>query len=258
MISIRFASKHPPCRKPLRTFASTVVRSLVLGFCLAPPAHADYSPYQGLVEMPQVMAPMVTGVLATENLRLLMEDQARGATGDKTRPAASPSGLVAPPRGGASRTAHELALRYPPDQRPQIEQAFSESLVAYKKLEAKFGVTSDDVAGAVAAYIAGNYMAYRDVDFPDSNFKPLVAQMRAVLARNTGFLRASGEDKRALYEQLAITGTFMAVTRETIRRQGADPQVADNFRKAAQANLEQFLKIDANRISITAQGLVIL
>lgn len=153
-------------------------------------------------------------------------------------------------------TSHELAARYPAAQRGQIERAFNEAFAGYHNLEAKFGIPRHDVAGAVAAFVAGNYMAYRDVDFPDEQFLPLVAQLRSVLASNPVFTRASAADKRQLYEQMAIVGTFMAVTREAFKR-NPNPQAERNFRQAAQANLEQFLKTDANRLQISDSGLVI-
>ncbi|WP_308807466.1 DUF6683 family protein [Pseudoduganella buxea] len=43
-------------------------------------------------------------------------------------------------------------------------------LSGYHKIELQFGIPRNDVGGAVAAFPAGSYMAYRDVDFPDQNF----------------------------------------------------------------------------------------
>lgn len=237
---------------------------------VATPAQADYAPFQGYVEMPQTLAPMIMGNLASENLRLLNEHHTQGgkaaaATRAGARAAATTTATTtttAPPSGasgasGAGSTPHALAARYPAAQRAGIERAFGESLRTYRQIEAKFGIPGNDVAGAMAAFVAGSYMAYRDVDFPDQNFPVLVAQMRDVLANNTAFQQASAAEKRDVYEQLAIIGTFMAATRETLRRQTPDATVMRNFRDAARANLEQFLKTDADRVSIGAQGLVI-
>lgn len=153
-------------------------------------------------------------------------------------------------------TSHELAARYPAAQRIQIERAFNEAFIGYQKLEAQFGIPRHDVAGAVAAFIAGNYMAYRNVDFPDKHFPLLVDQVRTVLASNPVFTRASAADKLQLYEQMAIVGTFMAVTYEAFKR-NPNPEAERNFRQTAQANLEQFLKSDADRLQIADLGLVI-
>lgn len=219
-------------------------------------ARADYAPFQGYVEMPQTLAPMIMGNLASENLRLINEQHARD--GGKTAPAAAPraAATTAPPPASTS-TPRALASRYPANQRARIEQAFGESLRSYQQIEARFGIPGNDVAGALAAFIAGSYMAYRDVDFPDRHFPVLVAQMRHVLANNAAFQHASAAEKRDVYEQMAIIGTFMAATREALKRQPPDPTVADNFRASARANLEQFLKTDADRVTVGEQGLVI-
>ncbi|MFP5394381.1 MAG: DUF6683 family protein [Gammaproteobacteria bacterium] len=216
-------------------------------------AHADYAPFQGYVKMPQTLAPMIMGNLASENLRLINEQNGQG--GKAASPAASKGATIAPKSSSSTGTAHALAARYPAGQRAQIEQAFDESLRSYQKLAAKLGIPEDDVAGAAAAFIAGSYMAYRDVDLPDPHFTALVAQMRKVLADNPAFVRTSASDKRQLYEQMAIIGTFMAVTREALKRQPPDANVARNFRASARANLEQFMKTDAERVAIDAQGL---
>ena len=220
-----------------------------------PVAGADYAPFQGYVEMPQVLAPMVMGNMATENLRLLNERNAKGAAG-RTSSSGTGGSTVVPP-ASTTNTPQQLAARYPAAQRPRIEHAFRESLKGYHQLEDKLGIPRNDVAGAVAAYIAGSYMAYRDVRLPDEHFKLLVAQMRSLLEGNRVFQRASSAEKREMYEQMAIIGTFMAVTRESLKRQPGQAQYAENVRQAAKTNLEQFLKTDADRVQITDRGLLI-
>lgn len=153
-------------------------------------------------------------------------------------------------------SARQLAQRYNPAQRHQIENAFVQAFEGYQKIEAQFGIPKGDLAGGVAAFIAGNYIAYRNLDFPDKDFPPLVEQIRDALTANPAVSRASASDKRQAYEQLAMVGMFMAVSREALKRK-PDPKVEANFRETARANLEQFLKTDADRVQITERGLVI-
>jgi hypothetical protein len=127
-------------------------------------------------------------------------------------------------------------------------------LAKYRQLEARFGLPEQDAAGAVAAFIAGNYMAYRDVDFPDSSFPPLVAQMRAVIETNPGFTRGSDTDKRTLYEQMAVVGMQMALQRDQLRQQ-PNAKLRAELMRAGKTQLEQFLKVDVTRLQITAHGL---
>jgi len=152
--------------------------------------------------------------------------------------------------------ARALASAYPPDQRAKVEGLFKELLAGYHKLEAQSGIPRNDVGGAVAAFLTGSYVAYRDVDVPDENFLPLVNQMRQVLASNADFARASDAEKQQIYEQMAILGTYMALTRMALKQQ-PDAQVARNLRRAAKGYLEQFLKTDADRVQLTESGLVL-
>lgn len=149
-----------------------------------------------------------------------------------------------------------LASHYPSTSKPLVERTFNDLLAGYKKIERNFQVPPHDVAGAVAAFLAGSYMAYHNVDFPDEDFPPLVRQMRQVLGTSPQFARASNAEKQEMYEHLAILGMFMATTQMALKER-PDAQLAANMRQAAKGYLEQFLKTDADRVKITRTGLVI-
>ncbi len=150
--------------------------------------------------------------------------------------------------------ARELAALVPPAQREALAQAYSQAFEGYLQLERKLGLPENDVANALAAFIAGNYMALNQVEVPDASFVRLAAQLREALPRNPGFSTMSGAAKRKLYEQSAMQGTFMAVARLAFLKQ---PQAAaeQNYRAAARASLEAALKVPAEQIRIDAQGL---
>jgi hypothetical protein len=150
----------------------------------------------------------------------------------------------------------KLAENYPAERRADAQRLFTELLRSYGDIERRFGVPRNDVAGAVAAFLAGGWMAYNNADFPDENFKPLVAQMRGVLAGNAEFAAASDAEKQELYERMAILGTFMATTQMALKER-PNAQVAANVKAAAKAYLEQFLKADAQQVQITGRGLTV-
>jgi hypothetical protein len=152
--------------------------------------------------------------------------------------------------------ASKLSSSYPAANRAEAERVFRELLKGYGKIERQFGISRHDVAGSVAAFIAGSYMGYRNTDFPDENFKPLVTQMRQILGTNPDFANASNAEKQEMYEQMAIIGMFMAGTQMALKEK-PNPQIAANMKQAAKGYLEQFLKTDAERVQITAQGLVL-
>ena len=157
---------------------------------------------------------------------------------------------------GAAVMPSRLAANYPPASRVEAQRLFSELLDGYAKIEQQFDVPKYDVAASVAAFLAGSYMAYHNVDFPDENFKPLISQMRQVVVSNPDFLKATNAERQELYEQMAILGMFMATTQMALKEK-PNPQIAANMRQAAKGYLEQFLKTDANNVEITPQGLVI-
>jgi hypothetical protein len=151
-------------------------------------------------------------------------------------------------------TAHALAQRYDASQRPQIERAFVDAFQGYQKIEAKFGLRQGDVAGSLAAFLAGNLMAYRDMDFPDERFPALVEQIRTALTSSPAFIGASATQKRQIYEETATIGMFMAVSREALKRK-RNPEAEANFRQTAKANLDRLLGFNASRLDLTKDGI---
>jgi hypothetical protein len=80
--------------------------------------------------------------------------------------------------------------------------------------------------------------------------------MRVVVNGNPAFTRASPSARREMYEQMAILGMFMASTQMALKQQ-PDAAVAARMKRAAKGNLERFLGADADRVQITAAGLLI-
>jgi hypothetical protein len=152
-------------------------------------------------------------------------------------------------------SATELAQRFPAAHRAAMTKAFEESFVFWQKLETQLGLTPNDAAAGVAAFIAGNYAAFMEQQVPDEDFKSLVLQMQSLLARNPGFMQSSPAAKRSMFEQLAMVGTFMAVYREHLKLKPS-PGEEVHFRNAAKANLEAGLGLAVERIQIGRQGLV--
>lgn len=176
-------------------------------------------------------------------------------TGRGTRPTANaPKGTLAQGSSQVAANARQLAAVFPPAQRDQMAKAYVQAFGTYRQLEAKLGIPANDVAGAVAAFIAGNYMAYRGVEVPDDQYKRLVKQLRSALASSAAFSAATPADKQRLYEQMAMVGTFMAVAQLSFVR-SPNPSAERNFRESAQANLEGALKVPAEQVRIDANGL---
>ena len=208
-------------------------------------ARAQSMPFQGYVEMPANLAPMVMGNQASELLRQVNKKHAPGG-----------ASTLAPAAGEASGP-RALAAAAAPDRRADLEARLARVLSAWQQISSALHLPPDDVAGPVAACIAGSYMVVHDVDLPDADFVALVGQMRAVLQDNPRFTQALPVQRREMYEELAIIGTLLATGREAVRRGQASPQAGEALRRNARTNLDRLLGADADRAVIGAQGLAL-
>lgn len=178
-----------------------------------------------------------------------------GSTGSKG-PVDSARSTLANGRPQPETSARDLAQLLPPAQRAPMGQAYLQAFEGYRQLERKLGLEGNDLAGSIAAFIAGNYMALNNVDLPDAHFQKLAAQLRASLAQNPGYGQLSATGKRKLYEQTAMVGTFMAVARLAFR-QKPNPVAEQHYRDSARANLEMALQVPVEQVRIDAQGLTL-
>lgn len=169
-------------------------------------------------------------------------------------PARLGSATTQAPAVGASAVPRKMASEAPPAARAEVEKVFSQLLSEYPKFERQSGFPANDLGGAVASFVAGSWMAYRDRDLPDAHFAALATQVRGMISNNSQLASASPQERREVYEQMAILGLYMALTREGLKR-SPNPLTSTNLRNAAKRYLEDFLKTDADRIQITAQGL---
>ncbi len=154
-------------------------------------------------------------------------------------------------------TINRMVSAVPPQVQPQSKQVFNQLYVAYGQLEKSLGIPKHDLAGAIAAFIAGNYIAYNGVDVPDADFIALVNQIRQGLKSNRGFLKLKPAKKRMLYEQLTITGIFVAGVKLALIQQPND-DLSLRLQDAARQYLENLLNVSADRVVINSGGLVII
>jgi len=174
---------------------------------------------------------------------------------DATRPdarrTAPPSVPLAPPR--TDKNAAELALAAPQAQREKLRAIYVRLMPSYQQIERKLGWPKDDVAGAVAALIAGNYMVMTNTTLSD----PLVAAAGDQL-RNSASMQAllgklGADDRRRLYEQSAMLGTFMALAH--MSRQQQSPETLANLRDSARKTLALLVGDRVDRLQFTPAGI---
>lgn len=154
------------------------------------------------------------------------------------------------------QSAAALAQGLPQEHRALMTEAYEKAFGAWKQLEAQAGIAPNDLAAAAAAFIAGSYGAYVQHLVSDDDFRVLVRQMQGLLGRSPGFTGLSPASRRKLYEQLSMSGMFMALYREKLRL-NPNPAEDSGLRQSAKVALEKVLGIGIERIQLGPQGMVV-
>jgi hypothetical protein len=162
-----------------------------------------------------------------------------------------PAGVVlASGRSGVGVAS--LAAAYPGADRVKLEQLFTDLLAGYHQLEARLGIARGDVAGAGAALIAAGYMADRDRDLSDADFRALHRQLQTLIA--PGFRELSPDRRQETYERLAILGTYIAATRIALK-QRPDAAAEGRLHALSRIYLASFVGRAADAFTIDGRGL---
>lgn len=170
---------------------------------------------------------------------------------DAPRAAAKAQPALAPPQ--VERSAAELAQAAPAAQRARLEKIYVQLMPGYQQLERKLGWPAEDVPGAVVALLAGNYMAMTGTEPSDEAVSAAGHQLRASAQLQGLLAQLNATDRRRLYEQCAMLGTFMALAHRTSQQQPAN--VVANLRHAARENLRAVLGPAADGLRFSAQGM---
>jgi hypothetical protein len=149
----------------------------------------------------------------------------------------------------------QLAAGYPAPQRARAEHLFSDMLAAHGAVEARFRLPKGDVAGAMAMFVMGSHMAYRNVDFSAVGYEALVGQLDAAIRANERYAGVPAAQRQQLHERLAIAGMYMATLRTALKDRPASPEFRA-VQQTAKHYLEGFMKVDADEIRLGERGLL--
>jgi hypothetical protein len=155
------------------------------------------------------------------------------------------------------RNAQELAKVFPASSQAAMKQAFRQSMDIYQQVAAKMGWQSEDLDGAMAAYIVGNYMVFANREVRDEDFAAVADQLR-----RGGLTRRLAEQQspravRDLYEKSAMVGAFMALAYKSQQQRAQPEQVAANLRNSARENLRVALGTEPERLQIGERGVML-
>jgi hypothetical protein len=224
---------------------------LVAGLSLLAQASA---PAQGLgaTDYPFYAAPQLSFAASNfMNLSVLNQAQA------DPPPAARGVSTVAPRPPVSLHTAEMLARAYSPRQPGPLASVFGQSLDLFAQVAQKAQQPADDVAVALAFFVAANYAASKgEALVADADFPRLAAQMRSSLSGSGAFQQADARTKRETFEQLAMVGMFVYLAKlEFDKNPASEP--AQQFRQHARANLASVLGTTADRVVLVHGQLVL-
>lgn len=146
------------------------------------------------------------------------------------------------------------AAQAPADRR-DMEAFFAQCLNNYETNMRQQGQPVKDVARAVSYFIGVSYNIYQGGNaLTATQGAALRAEIREALAQDEGFLRLSNREKQQMYETMAVTAEYIAISSDVAAQQG-NTQLAELARDMAKDNLESLLGVPAAQIRITDNGL---
>ncbi|MTW14479.1 hypothetical protein GM658_28080 [Pseudoduganella eburnea] len=160
-------------------------------------------------------------------------------------------------RPAVQRNAQELARMFPAASRAKMTQGFEQSMDVYQQVAAKMGWQRDDLEGALAAFIVGNYMVFANREVQDAEFAAVAEQLRRGGGARRLAEKQSAEALRNLYEKSAMVGAFMALAYKSQQQKVQPEHVAANLRNSARENLKRVLGTDPDRLQIGERGVIL-
>ena len=155
---------------------------------------------------------------------------------------------------GSTDGLETLVASYPKSQHKEVRASLKQLYEAFPQVARSVGIPTNDLSSAVAAVIAGAYMAYNNISLNDDYVKPMANQFKAHLENSGFFDRMSNREKKSMYDQMVMVGMTLAVG-QSLNQSNPNPQTTAQLREAGKQILEAILKVDADRVHITAQGI---
>ena len=155
---------------------------------------------------------------------------------------------------GSTDGLETLVATYPKSQQKEIRTSLKQLYDSFPQVAHSVGIPTNDLSSGVAAVIAGAYMAYNNISLNDDYMKPLANQFKAHLENSGFFDGMSNREKKSMYDQMVMVGMTLAVG-QSLNQSNPNSQTTAQLRDAGKQILEAILKVDADRVRITAQGI---
>ena len=155
---------------------------------------------------------------------------------------------------GSTDGLETLVATYPKSQQKEIRASLKQLYDSFPQVARSVGIPTNDLSSGVAAVIAGAYMAYNNVSLNDDYVKPMANQFKAHLENSGFFDEMSNREKKSMYDQMVMVGMTLAVG-QSLNQSNPNSQTTAQLREGGKQILEAILKVDADRVRITAQGI---
>lgn len=144
------------------------------------------------------------------------------------------------------------ALSSDPDQEKTYAHAVEEALASYEQQAASGGLTND-IAGALALFIAAADLSYRGTEMTDAQSVTIAHQLQ--LGLDTPEMRAASDSsKQELYEFFATFGLCILVTRQ-IAVESHNESALANLKPLGGECLRWLLQVQPDAVTVNDNGL---
>ncbi|HYO64295.1 MAG TPA: DUF6683 family protein [Pyrinomonadaceae bacterium] len=142
------------------------------------------------------------------------------------------------------------------EERPRLERMFSDLLENFRDNARRGGGEINDVARAATYLIAASYTAYTDAPpLAGTSYAALREQVREAFAADAQFQSMSDREKQRVFESYAITGAWLDIGYQIVKREG-DRQGVEQWRQMARVNLQNMLGAAPEQVRFTETGVV--
>lgn len=148
------------------------------------------------------------------------------------------------------------ALGNSPDERATLVQAFSQLKRGYEAEVAREG-KSNNLAAAMAFFIAANVMAYHQTDMPsDADMSKLMDSLQQAMARVPAFAQMSGPEKHSMHDWLVCIGGFALMNYMQAKQRG-DAEGLATMKQFAEYAMRLALGIEAKNLKLSGARIVV-
>jgi hypothetical protein len=156
-----------------------------------------------------------------------------------------------------SNMAAKLAATFPADRQDAIRGGLEGVLAVVPSVEQEFGMPHNDLGAAAAMFVAASGQSYSGIEIDtDAQFRPLITQMRNVMAANPKVAKASETAKREFFDELMMLGLLQFGVQASLQKT-PDPGVSAVLRTSGAEYLQTFLGIAPATLQFTGSGLKI-